>query len=42
MFDAAFTTHVTEAIRFLVSPRASCIQGVALAVDGGKTSVVAK
>ena len=34
-------TEVAEAIRFLVSARASYIQGVALAVDGGKSAVVA-
>jgi NAD(P)-dependent dehydrogenase (short-subunit alcohol dehydrogenase family) len=33
--------EVAEAIRFLVSPRASYIQGVVLTVDGGKTAVVA-
>ncbi len=32
--------EVAEAIRFLVSPRASYIHGVALAVDGGKNAVV--
>ncbi|WP_434444733.1 SDR family NAD(P)-dependent oxidoreductase [Lentzea sp. E54] len=33
--------EVAEAIRFLVSLRASYIQGAVLTVDGGKTSVVA-
>nr|WP_255645683.1 SDR family oxidoreductase [Actinoplanes polyasparticus] len=33
--------EVAEAIRFLVSPQASYIQGAVLTVDGGKTSVVA-
>ena len=32
--------EVAEAIRFLVSPKASYIQGATLAVDGGKNSVV--
>lgn len=33
--------EVAEAIRFLVSPAASYIQGAVLAVDGGKNAVVA-
>ncbi|MBP2337367.1 NAD(P)-dependent dehydrogenase (short-subunit alcohol dehydrogenase family) [Saccharothrix coeruleofusca] len=33
--------EVAEAIRFLVSPKASYIQGAVLAVDGGKNAVVA-
>ncbi|WP_199256169.1 SDR family NAD(P)-dependent oxidoreductase [Mycolicibacterium mengxianglii] len=33
--------EVAEAIRFLVSPRASYIQGTVLTVDGGKNAVVA-
>ena len=33
--------EVAEAIRFLVLPRASYIQGAVLSVDGGKTAVVA-
>src|SRR3954468_19963305 len=33
--------EVAEAIRFLVSPQASYIQGAVLSVDGGKSAVVA-
>jgi NAD(P)-dependent dehydrogenase (short-subunit alcohol dehydrogenase family) len=33
--------EIAEVIRFLVSPRASYVQGAVLTVDGGKTAVVA-
>lgn len=33
--------EIAEVIRFLISPRASYVQGATLAVDGGKTAVVA-